>query len=215
MNEMKEINTSKGVYKYKELIFVNGTKKINREIAKKNLLALKKCFDSNNLSFGLIYGTLLGAVREKNFIEHDEDTDIFILYENQSLLFDLLFDLREIGFEVGRLTPALLSIIKDGEYIDIYFYKIKNNKVRECDGYEIESKVLEELENYPFLNEIFKVPKNPEKVLETLYGKNWKIPDINAKASNYGLYLRIKFLIKNNSKILFNIMSFIKRKLGL
>jgi phosphorylcholine metabolism protein LicD len=211
---MNEIKTSKGMYRYKELLFINGTKKINKEISKNNLLALKKCFDDNNLNFGLIYGTLLGAVREKDFIEHDEDTDIFILDENKSLLFDSLFDLRNIGLEVGRLTPSLLSLIKDGEYIDIYFYKIKNNYIRECEGYEIKSYMLEELENYNFLGENFKVPKNPEKMLEILYGKNWKIPDINAKATNYGLYLKIKFFIKNNFDILFKIISWIKKKLN-
>lgn len=210
---MKEISTSKGIYKYEELTFENGIKKINREISKINLLSLKKCFDVNDLSFGLMYGTLLGAVREKNFIKHDEDTDIFILYENQNKLFDLLFELRNIGFEVGRLDSALLSVIKDGEYIDIYFYKLKNSTIRACEGYEIKAELLENLEDYSFLGEIFKVPKNPEKMLEILYGKNWKIPDLNAKATNYGVYLGVKFFIKNNSKALFNIISWIKKKI--
>ena len=209
---MNEINTINGIYKYQEIKFENGTKRINREISKENLLLLKKCFDAANVNFGLIYGTLLGAVREKNFIEHDEDTDVFVLYEDREKIFNLLFQLRELGFDVGRLNNELMSIIKDGEYIDIYFYKIKNSKTRECDGYVIESNILENLEDYPFLGHTFKVPKNPKKLLTLLYGKNWMIVDKNAKAQNYGLYLRIKFFIRNNSKTLFHIISWIKKR---
>ena len=203
---MNEINTINGLYKYQEIEFVNGTKRINREISKDNLLLVKKCFDEYNLNFGLIYGTLLGAVREKNFIEHDEDTDIFILYEDREKVFNLLFKLRKYGFEIGRINDALMSIIKNGEYIDIYFYKIKNSKTRECDGYILESDTLENLEDYPFLGTTFKVPKNPTELLTILYGKNWMIVDKNAKATNYGPYLKIKFFIRKNFKTLFKII---------
>jgi len=36
-------------------------------------------------TFGLIYGTLLGAIRENNFIEDEEDINIFILNENKEV----------------------------------------------------------------------------------------------------------------------------------
>jgi len=211
---MKQINTKNGIYEYKEVEFILGTKKINREISRDNLLAVKQLFDKHDLEFGLLYGTLLGAIREHNFIAHDEDTDIFILYENKEQLFDLLFELRDLGFEVGRENEALLSILKDGEYIDIYFYKKTGTKNRACEGYVLESDILENMEEYEFLGEIFKVPKNPIELLVKLYGKDWKIPDENGKPQNYGLYLKIRNYIKNNFKNIFFIISWIKRKLN-
>lgn len=211
---MKQVKTNNGVYEFNEIEFVNGIKKIDRVIAKENLLALKKCLDSNGIKFGLIYGTLLGAIRENNFIEHDEDTDIFMLAEDKEELINVLFELRNIGFEVGRHTEKLTSLIRNGEYIDIYSFQKKSENTRECDGYIINSDFLENLDEYEFLGEFFNIPKDAEKLLVHLYGKDWKIPQENKPASNYGIYLRIKFFIKNNSMTLFKIISWGKQKLN-
>ena len=210
---MKQIHTNNGIYEYEEVKFQTGIKQIDREISRDNLLALKKCFDVHGVQFGLIYGTLLGAIRENNFIEHDEDTDVFILKEDEKLLLNTLFELRELGFEVGRYTPKVLSVIKNGEYIDIYFFKQYGQNTRECEGYVIKSHFLENLEEYEFLGEKFKIPKDAKKLLVNLYGKDWKTPKKDTPASNYGLYLRIRFFIENNSKTLFKIISWFKQKL--
>jgi len=209
----KEIQTGKGLYKYKEQHFQNGMKKINRDIAKQNLLDFKKILDENNILFGLIYGTLLGAIRENNFIEHDEDTDVFILEEDREKFLELLFLLKDEGFIVGRYSKSLLSLIRDGEYIDIYFFHKKNKNYRECEGYIIKSDFLENLENYHFLGESFKIPAHSEKLLVVLYGKDWKIPKENTPASNYGLYLKIRFFIKNNFSLLFKMISQVKKRI--
>ena len=209
---MNKIKTSNGTYEYNEGVFQNGVKGINREISKDNLLDLKKCFDKRNIKFGLIYGTLLGAIREENFIEHDEDTDIFMLQENKPMLLDVLFELRNIGFEVGRHTDELTSIIRNGEYIDIYSFKKKGINTRECDGYIIKNVFLENLEEYEFLGTMFNVPQDTEKLLVHLYGKDWKIPKENTPASNYGVYLKIKFFLKNNFRLLFKMISRAKQK---
>ena len=210
---LERIKTKHGTYEFEIKSFVSGTKIIDIDISKVNLLLVKECFEKHNLNFGLLYGTLLGAVREKNFIAHDEDTDIFILAENQCIFKDMLFDLRESGFELGRYNSEYASLIKDGEYIDIYFYRKKGSKYRECDGYVIKSEILENLEDYPFLGKTFKVPKNPEALLVTLYGKTWMVVDKNAKPSNYSFYLGVREYIKKHNKPLFKIISWLKKKL--
>lgn len=210
---LQQIETKHGVYEFEVKTFVLGTKIIDRDKSKTNLLLMKGCFDKNNLDFGLIYGTLLGAVREKNFIAHDEDTDVFILAEDQDKFKDILFELRELGFELGRYTSEYASLMRDGEYIDVYFYRKKGSKTRECDGYVIKSEILENLEDYPFLGETFKVPKDPESLLVSLYGKNWMVVDKNAKASNYGFYLGVREYLKKHFNPLFKIISWLKKKL--
>ena len=72
---------------------------------------------------------------------------------------------------------------------------------------------IENLDKYEFLGVMFNIPQNAEKLLVHLYGKDWKTPKINTPASNYGLYLSIKFLIKKKSKSLYKIISWIKQKL--
>ena len=46
------------------------------------LLDMKKILDDINQEFFLTCGTLLGVVREKNFILHDQDIDIGIFLKN-------------------------------------------------------------------------------------------------------------------------------------
>lgn len=210
---MRSIETNKGTYEFKELVFELGVKKIDMEISKQNLLTVKKCFDQYNLTFGLLYGTLLGAIRENNFIEHDEDTDTFILEEDRELLLSTLFELRDLGFEVGRYVDDLLSIVKDGEYIDIYIYKRLNKNTRTNGGYVIDANYLENLVDYKLFGVNFKIPNNAEKLLVILYGNDWRIPDENGKPRNYGNYMKLRNYIKDNFSFLFVIISFMKKKL--
>ena len=119
---MPKIKLTNGVYQYKTIPIFEGVKRINKEIAFKNLCILKNELDQYGIEFQITFGTLLGAIREKDFIEHDEDIDLLVLGEKKQQLFDLLPELRKIGFEVARYDRRdLLSLIKDGEYIDFYF----------------------------------------------------------------------------------------------
>ena len=60
-----------------------GVKKIDVPKAKENLLLLNKLAKENNFKFVLFFGSLLGAVREKGLIKHDEDIDVIILSEDK------------------------------------------------------------------------------------------------------------------------------------
>ena len=210
---MKTIETLNGIIKYEEVRFVNGVKKIDREKSKENLLLFKEVMDKHSVNFGLIYGTLLGAIRENNFIAHDEDTDVFILKEEEVKFLGTLPDLEKKGFKVGRYTEKLLSVIRNGEYIDTYFFRKKGRNKRESEGYEIKSYHLENLEPYRLFGVDFMVPVDVEKLLVSLYGKDWRIPKENAPATNYGSYLKIRNFIMEHNKPLFNLLSKAKKKL--
>ena len=108
---MRKLFTSQGVYKYNPVDLYYGRKIIDRKISKNNLLDFKKILDSKEIYFGIIFGTLLGAIRENNFIIHDEDVDVFILEEDKHKFMSLLFDLRENGFEVARYQKKVISIL--------------------------------------------------------------------------------------------------------
>ena len=113
---MVKINTDKGIYEYELKNLETGNHIIDRDISKDNLLELKKVFDKNKIKFILSYGTLLGAIRENNFIEHDEDIDIAILDEDRLNLISILFELRNVGLEVIRYEKDLISVMKNEEY---------------------------------------------------------------------------------------------------
>ncbi|MCB0743056.1 MAG: LicD family protein [Ignavibacteriae bacterium] len=130
---MKQINTKNGIITYKEKVFTVNNKQLNIKTAKKNLLDVKKIIDSHQIKFGLIYGTLLGAIRENNFIEHDEDIDLFVLEEDKEDLLSILKEIIDLGFEVVRYDGKLLSIIRHDEYIDFYFFRKTNFFYRKCE----------------------------------------------------------------------------------
>ena len=118
-----KINTERGVYRYKFVPIFQGIKRIDKKIAHENLLILKRLCDEAGLKFILFYGSLLGAVREHDFITHDEDIDVVMYKSDMPKFLNLLFDLRKEGFELARYERrGFLSIIRKGEYIDVYFY---------------------------------------------------------------------------------------------
>jgi len=211
-----KITTSNGIYSYEVKTFTLGSKRINREISKENLLDFRACLNDANITFGLIYGTLLGAIRENNFIVHDEDTDVFVLDEDRGKILDTLFELKKRGLVVGRYEEDqdLISFVRDNEYIDIYFFKKNIFGNRIANGAFIKAKYLENLKKIEFLGESFFVPEHSEELLEKLYGKDWRVPRENVKGSNFGVYLTIRNFIKNHSKFVFNIISWIKKKMG-
>ena len=132
---MQKIKTPIGVYSFSPKILYVGRKKIDKQIAKQNLSDFNSIANKNNLKFGLIYGTLLGAIREHDFIDHDEDIDLFVLSEQRDLLFNMLFELRKCDFEVVRYDRrGLISIMKNNEYIDIYIFTPLQKGVRVCCG---------------------------------------------------------------------------------
>ncbi len=194
----KQIHTDNGIYIYEEVELYLGRKILDPEISKKNLLDFKKVMDAHGVRYGLWFGTLLGAIRENGFIVYDEDVDIFVLEEDRNKVLNALFDFEKLGLKVARYSDdgTLLSIIRDDDYIDMYFYKKFLNKRVKTDN-TIDAKYLEHTETIEFLGEQFPVPINPKQALSILYGEDWHIPKKDGKPTNKTLYIRIKiFLIK-------------------
>ncbi len=174
-----KVETSQGTYRYKFVPIFEGIKRIDKVIAKENLSILKKVCDDDHLQFILFYGTLLGAVREHDFITHDEDIDIVMYKTDMPKFLDLLFKLREYGFELARYERrGFLSIIRKGEYIDIYFYAPYPNDKNlwfSCQDICKKEFVLD-LMPYPFQDDTYLIPRNYLKFCEYYFGDNWQTP---------------------------------------
>jgi lipopolysaccharide cholinephosphotransferase len=162
---MTTIITSKGKFFYERPEFNYGSKKINRDIAKENLFLFKEILDKNNVKFMLAYGTLLGAIREGNFIEHDFDTDFIVLEEHRALFLDSLFEFSDNGFVVGRYENDIISLIRKDEYIDVYFFRKYLFIYRKIGIYYTYSRFLEKTSTYNFLGEFFSIPQDFEDTM--------------------------------------------------
>lgn len=158
------------------------------------------------------YGTLLGIVRDNNFIKHDTDMDFCIL-PNESFTWEKLERvLKRNGFRKTRYFTHDGAITEETymiHHLNVDFFlceKVKGG-MRNFGYYRFESEdypdengctVVEcrypEISNlieYKFKGETVFIPQNPEKFLEAAYGPNWRIPDPNYcapihKVSNSG-----------------------------
>lgn len=173
-----KINTQRGILKYKFQVIYEGVKIMDKKIARENLLLFKQLADKAGLKFGLMYGTLLGAIREHDFIAHDEDIDLFILKEDIEAFKNLLWDLREAGFEIMRFDRrnSLCSIIRKNEYIDIYIFRELCPGIREFNGECVLEQYLTDLSEITFQGEQFLAATDAADFCLFEYGANWQTP---------------------------------------
>ena len=135
-------------------------KKMNRENQKNNLILLKQVLESHNIKYFIDCGTLLGAVRDKDFIKGDKDADISLARNDLNLVKEkLLSKLEKLGFILFRDDSS--SLLRKGEYIDL----LSLHKTH----------IPFELIPYPFLGTYFSVPKYYDIYLTKVYG-NWRVP---------------------------------------
>lgn len=183
--------------------FRNREKKAFRKSALEALKALDECLTSNNIEYSLATGTLLGAVREKGFIPHDIDIDIFVWAEDYSTaLIELLasngFD-RQYSFFVddGKLGRED-SFRYKGVQIDIFYvYSPRNEQpyftdynafedapsrelsVRKHGGLQprrISMPIVKEFHRVPFETLSLPIAINAEEVLKSRYGADFMTP---------------------------------------
>lgn len=174
-----KLNTERGVYGYKFIPIYQGIKRIDKTIAQENLEILKSICDNAELKFILFYGSLLGAIREHDFITHDEDIDVVMYKSDMKKFLNLLFDLREKGFELARYeSRGFLSIIRNGEYIDVYFYEpyAPDESLWYCCQDICKKEYVLDLIPYMFLGKEYLIPRNYINYLEYYFGSNWQTP---------------------------------------
>ena len=152
--------------------------KLNIDIAKENLLLFNRIAQANNFRFILFFGTLLGAVREHDFIKND--TDIDVVTADEDGLLNVIPILQENGFLFIRYysskTRTIYSFSKDGVYIDVYLAKRAGKNHYYLCGAKTSASFIENCQAVDFIGESFVIPSEYEKILSMLYGKDWRIP---------------------------------------
>jgi len=94
--------------------------RLNKRYCFQGLNKLKKVFDSNKIPFMLGYGTLLGAVREEDFIGNSGDVDLILFKKHQNKVYRLLKP-----FSPKRQEDYVTFSFKNNKF-DLYFISQRN-----------------------------------------------------------------------------------------
>lgn len=174
---------------------------MDKEKAFSNLCDAVGVLDKFGLRYFLTDGTLLGAVREGDFIGHDSDIDIGVFMIDWSLpRFAKVFEeMMRKGFILYHSFGVFgkhfeCAWRRNGIKVDFFFYyeaeddngnpvyrfNAFNNGGRTLPDdiitYEYFSSHLEELDSIYFRDRFFICPSDRVKFLETKYGPEWRTP---------------------------------------
>lgn len=160
---------------------------------------------ANNFHYFLIFGSMLGAVREHGLIKHDLDLDTAMWYEDYND--NLLPTLEKAGFKLehsfvvdGGKNGMEWTLVKNGVSVDIFFvYPAINENPYCCDfpfsteetdcvswnqlmrkygGVQprrVELPFTKEYVRVPFEKFMLPIPINADEILAVHYGKDYMI----------------------------------------
>ena len=139
----------------------------------------------------IAYGTLLGAVREGDFLLHDDDIDMLVPLqaatrdEVEPLLADLRRTLRETGWKVSRpnsYTNFHLTDPATGLHIDVFPLLVNGETsllhMEKMQLREIATAVVLPPRDLEFKGRTVRAPARPEDFLAARYGDSWNTPDV-------------------------------------
>jgi hypothetical protein len=149
--------------------------------AKDVLIDVYEVAKKKDLQFFLVYGTSLGAYRDKGFIEHDYDIDLGIYLKDKKKLIEVIQELvADKGFKVYKISELeeSIGIVRDNIPVEFGLFSKKgenylydNEKV-----YNIPARYLDRLDEINFLDRTFYVPHDIEGYLKYQYGEDWNLP---------------------------------------
>jgi phosphorylcholine metabolism protein LicD len=207
------ISNRLGIYSLARHIWLTFFKKaasnyeasIFHENAEKTLITLSKALDENNIKAWLVYGTLLGYVREKDFISYDYDIDLGVFHNKKNLnlenilikygfkkirefqIDDGIYGLEQTYELNGVTVDFFYNIDNGGEFLAHTFYSEETysmNQTIERNGGLLVTEFTftpYELERIKFKGGYFYIPKNPDLYLKEYYGEDYMIPNKNWK----------------------------------
>jgi len=155
--------------------------------ARENIKVITEILNRLGIKWWLDAGTCLGAIREKDFISYDTDTDIGVMIKDPSEVWYLARELFRNGFsficDFGKIENGYeFAWRKWGIKTDFFFHYEKDNivwntywKNKKRIFLEFEKRLFDNLKEIDFLGMRVFVPNPVEEYLTAMYG-DWKTP---------------------------------------
>ena len=145
-------------------------------LARTALLDLKVLLDKHSIPFFLCFGTLLGCVREGDFLPGDKDVDVGVFD-------DIPRDrLRSIlGGSQSHADRVLTTVHRNGVTIDIFVHTRAGGHVDVGTEHPVDPIRWRfsafNLTPREFVGASFLAPDNARRYLSEMYGPSWESPD--------------------------------------
>lgn len=174
---MAFIKTSKGQFYYHQHLLYWGSKTICKDSMMENLNILSVYLDKIDINWGPAFGTLIGIVRNDDFLPWSPCFDLYILKEDEERFKDVLWLLKEIGFNLVRYERrGLYYLERKGEFFKIFVLHKISSDIRHTGGSDfINEKYLQNTTKWNFRGIDFNVPQELDDYLTFQYGE-WIIP---------------------------------------
>lgn len=188
---MSKILTSKGNYVYNSHLLYYGNHVINKEKMTKFLNLISIYLDKIDINWGPAFGSLIGILRNNDFLPWNPCFDLYILKEDEERFKDVLWLMLEVGINLVRYERRGLYVLEhEGEYIKIFILRKISTDVRHTGGSDfIHEKYLQNTVKWDFRGIALNVPQDVDEYLSFQYG-DWIIPK---QTINYKLSLISKY----------------------
>lgn len=163
--------------------FEKGKHFINKKNAQKNLKEVYNVFNKHNIPLIMIFGTLLGAIREKNFLDCDNDIDLAAFWTDRDRILEVVkkelssFTVQDIQY------PHDINLIRDNEKIELWLFEDCNTHYiydpKRCGNIKYNKEFFDKAIKHNFLGINATVPLDPKRFLEVTYGPTWVTPNPN------------------------------------
>ena len=168
---MAHINTSKGYFEYDSHLLYFGDKTINKVVMLDNLHALSVYLDKTGINWGPAFGTLIGVVRNDDFQPWKPVFDIYILKEDEERFKDVLWLMKDAGFNLVRYERrGLYYLERNNEYFKVFVLHKISFDVRHTGGSDfIHDKYLQNTVKWDFKGVEMNVPAEVDEYLAFQY----------------------------------------------
>ena len=174
---MAYIKTSKGYLEYESHLLHFGYKVMDKDVMLDNIRVLSIYLDKIDINWGPAFGTLIGIVRNEDFQPWKPIFDIYILKEDEERFKDILWLMKDAGFELVRYERrGLYYLRRNDQHIKVFVLHKICSDVRHTGGSDfIHEKYLQNTVKWDFKGIQLNVPVDVDEYLTFQYG-DWVTP---------------------------------------